>query len=397
MTLALNFLAHEPGGPLVRFGVGQDVVEGHGEARPSPPPRVLENLSPGGFVHLGNRRDGNYGAGQPGRGRALQRLPLAEAVLELLAGRVVERAVACGDGVLRGALEDVDVLGRLGDLGDHLHAAGAGADHADALAGHVDPLGGPAGGVVLGAREGLGTGDRRLVHLRQAAGRRHQVAGRDRGTIRCVDDPAVPALVEAGPLHPGAELDVAPQVEAIRDVIEVALQLRLGGEPLGPVPLLLQLLGERVAVIPTLHVAAGAGIAVPVPRPPHAVALLEHPHGEPQAAQPVQHVQPGRAGADDDRVEIPAGLRASPRGLAPLLGHRESRLPVGSTADGETSGAPPRPVPSRSRKRLRNRSAAAGETRLLAAIGGGHPCIDRQQSPRLRLLRSSPSSREQSP
>ena len=231
------------------------------------------------------------------------------------------------------------MLGRPGDLGDHLHAAGAGADHADALAGHVDPLGGPAGGVVLDAGERLGTGDRRLVHLRQAAGRGDQVAGRDRGAIRCVDDPAIAAFVESGPLHPDAEPDVAPQVEAVGDVVEVALQLRLGGEPLGPVPLLLQLLGERVAVVPALHVAAGAGIAVPVPRPADAVALLEHPRPQPQPAQPVQHVQPGRPGADDDRVEVLASVCAVLRGLAPLLGHRESRLPVGSIADGETSGA----------------------------------------------------------
>ena len=218
------------------------------------------------------------------------------------------------------------MLGRPGDLGDHLHAAGAGADHPDTLAGHVHALGGPAGGVVLHPRERLGTGDRRLVHLRQAAGRRHQEPGRYRGPARRVDDPAVRALVEAGPLHPRVELDIAAQIEAVSDVIEVALQLRLAGEPLGPVPLLLELLGERVAVVPALHVAAGAGIAVPVPRPPHAVALLEHPHRESESPQPVQRVEPGRPGTDDDGVEVAARLRPGAGGLVDLCNHgrRES-------------------------------------------------------------------------
>ena len=199
--------------------------------------------------------------------------------------------------------------------------------------------------MVLGALERLGAGDRRLVHLGQAAGGRNQVAGGDRGAVRRVDDPAVAALVEAAPLHAGAELHVAAQVETVRDVIEVALELRLGGEPLGPVPIPLEFLGERVAVVPALDVAAGAGIAVPVPRPADAVALLEQPHREPQAAQPVQHVQPGRPRPDDDRVEVPAPVCAAAGGVRLLLRRQQSRLqlePIPGRGNYRRTGGEPR-------------------------------------------------------
>jgi hypothetical protein len=60
-------------------------------------------------------------------------------------------------------------------------------------------------------------------------------------------------------------LDLSTQVVAIGDVIGVAEDLRLAGVALGPVPFLLQLVVEGVGVLHALDVAAGAGIAVPVP------------------------------------------------------------------------------------------------------------------------------------
>ena len=230
--------------------------------------------------------------------------------------------------------ENEDMLGLLGQLGNHLHAAGAGADHTDALVGDLDSPRGPAGSVVLRARERVGAPDPRLVDLGKTASSGHQVMGGDRRAPRGADDPPVPALVEAGLLDTGVELDVATQVEAVSDVVEVPLQLGLGGVPLAPVPLLLELLGKRVAVVPALHVAPGPGIAVPVPRPPDTSTLLEHPHRQAEPAQPVQRVQPGRAGADDHHVEV--AMRAHPRQpsesiIGPMLVSGSQRSPTSSS------------------------------------------------------------------
>ena len=70
----------------------------------------------------------------------------------------------------------------------------------------------------------------------------------------------------------------------------------------------------RVGVRHALDVAARAGIAVPEPRPADAARLVDHEHREADLAQPVQEVQPGDAGTDDDRVVAlaGAGLQSGP-------------------------------------------------------------------------------------
>ena len=60
-----------------------------------------------------------------------------------------------------------------------------------------------------------------------------------------------------------------------------------------------------------LDVAARAGIAVPVPRAADAVAGLDDAGRAPEPAQPVQLVEPGEAGADDDGVDG-LGIRHGP-------------------------------------------------------------------------------------
>ena len=82
-------------------------------------------------------------------------------------------------------------------------------------------------------------------------------------------------LVVHGRRDRGAEPDVAPQVEPVDDVVEVALGLRLLGEVLLPLPLVEQLLREQVAVRVALGVEPRAGVAVPVPRAADAAAGLE--------------------------------------------------------------------------------------------------------------------------
>ena len=129
-------------------------------------------------------------------------------------------------------------------------------------------------------------------------------------------------LVERRGRHAGRELDVAAQVEAVGDVVDVAQDLGLRGVALGPLPLLLQLVGERVGVVHALDVAARARIAVPVPGAADAVARLEDARRQPEPAQAVEHVEPGEPRADDDRVDV--------RHAQTVAGWNSSVLPSGS-------------------------------------------------------------------
>ena len=119
-----------------------------------------------------------------------------------------------------------------------------------------------------------------------------------------LDQPAIGALVERRRGDAGVEHDLAAQVEAVGDMVGVSEDFRLRRIFLRPVPFLVQLLREREGILQALDVAAGAGIAVPVPGAANAAAGFENPCGEAEPAQPVQHVQAGKARADHDGVKL---------------------------------------------------------------------------------------------
>ena len=119
-------------------------------------------------------------------------------------------------------------------------------------------------------------------------------------------------LVECCRRDAGIEHDLAAQVEAVGDVVGVSEDFRLRRILLRPVPFLVQFLREREGILHALDVAAGAGIAIPVPRPANAAAGFVNPRGESEPAQPMQHVQAGKARADHDGVKRPRfGARAA--------------------------------------------------------------------------------------
>jgi hypothetical protein len=97
----------------------------------------------------------------------------------------------------------------------------------------------------------------------------------------------------------GVERDVLAQVEAVHDVVEVALHFRLAGEVLAPVPVGEQLLGEDVPVGVALGVEPRLRVAVPVPDAADTPARLEQPDVEARLAGPVELVDPDDARADD--------------------------------------------------------------------------------------------------
>jgi hypothetical protein len=78
-------------------------------------------------------------------------------------------------------------------------------------------------------------------------------------------------------------------------------------------PFLLQLVAEGVRVVHALDVAAGAGVAIPIPGAADAAAGFKDPRGEAEATQAVEHVQAGEPSPDDDSVDV-AGLPRAGRG-----------------------------------------------------------------------------------
>src|SRR5262249_53505808 len=143
------------------------------------------------------------------------------------------------------------------------------------------------------------------------------------------DLPAVPGLVIGGRGDPALELDVAPQVERVGDVLQVAQRLRLRGEMLTPVPSLQDLRREGVSVRVALRIEPRPGIAIPVPRAAHALAGLEDPDGQAELSETMELVHAGHAGADDDGV-VSTGRRVA--GLGRLLPGQDSDLGSGAAA-----------------------------------------------------------------
>ena len=208
-----------------------------------------------------------------------------------------------GHRVVRRALEDVEVLRLLGDDRDRLDGRRAGADDPDPPTAEVDRIVRPLSGVVARSGERFQPFDARRVGDRKAARRHDAVSSQNPFAGADSKRPARGRLLPGRGEHPGAEPDVAPQIEPVRDVVRVAQDLRLSGVALGPLPLLLQCGVELERVLHALDVAAGAGIPVPVPGASHAVRPFVHAGSEPQSAQPVQHVEPGEACADDGHVD----------------------------------------------------------------------------------------------
>ena len=212
------------------------------------------------------------------------------------------------------------MLGLLGEERDRLDPRGARADDPDALPGDVDALVGPPAGVIRRPREGIDAVDLRELRRRQAADRHDQEAGVVRSPASVSTDQRAEASFHVAAVTLRLEADVAAQVESIGHVVGVGEDLRLGGVALGPVPLLLQLGGERVGVVHRLDVATGTRVAVPPPGPTHVGRGFDHLHVEPLVPEAVQQVHAGEAGAHHDHVEIGTDVAARCF-LARRLGH----------------------------------------------------------------------------
>src|SRR5882762_8101234 len=120
--------------------------------------------------------------------------------------------------------------------------------------------------------------------------------------------PTRACLVENRGMDACVEGDQTAEVKPLGDMVRVAENFRLRGQQLAPLPVLLQLLREAERILHALDIAAGAGIAIPVPGAADAAPRLEGAHVKTELAQAMQQVKAGEAGTDDEDVD-PPGLR----------------------------------------------------------------------------------------
>src|SRR5271163_651164 len=233
----------------------------------------------------------------------------------------VDESVAQRRAVIWGALKDRQMADFLSDFRDELDAGGTGPNHADALAGEVRFLMRPARSVkrlALEAVDAREVGD--IVRRKNADGRDEKSRART-VTVAQANLPLVRRLIESRRVNAGVELDVAAQVEFVRDEIQIALGLGLRGKMLLPIPLLQEFLGKRIAVAVALGIEARAGVAIPVPGAAHAAAILIDAYREPGLAQAVELIQPRNAGSYNDSVELLHSSFLRGRALAKLREH----------------------------------------------------------------------------
>ena len=158
---------------------------------------------------------------------------------------------------------------------DHLNAARARSDHRHPLARESRLLLRPTAGHVLLASKAIQPfedrvnrcGDKPRCHDAILRGDDVATIGGDRPTPR--------GLVKGCGHDLRLKLDFFPKVEAICNVIGVALNLGLCCVAFCPFPLLLQLLGKGVGVLHTLDIDTGAGVTVPIPGTPYSIASLK--------------------------------------------------------------------------------------------------------------------------
>ncbi len=147
-------------------------------------------------------------------------------------------------------------------------------------------------------------GQVREVDGREQSDRVDDVGGAIHGAVVGGDLPLTLVVEVDGGRDRGAEAEVAAQVEAFDDALEVFEDLGLGDVGALPGAVLQQVAVEGVAVEVALGVGQRARVAVPVPGAAGAVCLVEADRGEAEfVAQLVDGVDAAESGADDDGVD----------------------------------------------------------------------------------------------
>jgi hypothetical protein len=160
----------------------------------------------------------------------------------------------------------------------------------------------PVAGVIALAPERIQARILRQLGGGKAASGHDAKPGGDRRMAIGVDLPKVARFIENRGRDARIQHNIVAQLEPIRDVVEIPQDFCLRGVTLGPFPLAVQFLRKGVGIFEALYVAARTRIAVPEPGAANAAAGFVDTRGETKAAQAMQHVEPGKSGANDDGI-----------------------------------------------------------------------------------------------
>ena len=144
--------------------------------------------------------------------------------------------------------------------------------------------------------------DLRLLCGRECTNRHDKKLGRPSVSMIGVDRPFTRRLVPPGRRHASVKANIAPEVEAIGDVIDVGEDLGLRGVLLAPVPLLFEVSVEGIGVVERSDIASGPWVPVPPPRPANVIGGLNPNGAQPQCSQAVVHIEARESSADNDDV-----------------------------------------------------------------------------------------------
>ena len=207
----------------------------------------------------------------------------------------VHLAIARWYAVVGGALEHGELFSLLRNFRNGLDRRGAGADYAHALVGEVNAGVREAAGVVPLALEFLQALELRYVRGRQTTYCGNEVRCRNLFPVVGTHRPQVGSLVEFGAGHARIELNVAFEIVAFGNMLEITEDFVLLGIALGPFPLLQELFVPSETVNVGVGIATRAGVAVPVPGAAYGFTTFIDSHLQTQfVPQRLQHVQAGK-------------------------------------------------------------------------------------------------------
>jgi hypothetical protein len=237
--------------------------------------------------------------------------PLLPTRLQLLRPLGVGGPVVAHVDGRRRALEHVELLGAGPEVRHALHGRGTGTDDADHLVAQPgEPTRGVAAGVVVVPPAGVERVPGERLDARDAGQLRpvqrpvghHHVAGTHAVAAVGADDPAAIRFVPRQVGDLGGQARVVVQPEVAGDVAAVLQDLRRGRVLAARDEA--DFLQQRQVHV-ALHVAGGAGVAVPVPGAAEVAALLDDAQVlDAGLAQAGTDQQPAEAAADDGHLHL---------------------------------------------------------------------------------------------
>src|SRR3546814_6359479 len=119
--------------------------------------------------------------------------------------------------------------------------------------------------------------------------------------------PSRPIITKVGGRDEAVEANMLAEAETVGDMAEIALELGLAGEMLGPVPFGEELWREGVGVGIAFRVEPGSGITIPPPDADDIGASFQQQHAHLALQKPVKRIESREQGPNENRIIVEWG------------------------------------------------------------------------------------------